>query len=138
MAGNSQRRGAVRKDGTKKTCFIFGVIAAGKVFVMFDDITRRVNAETALRESAANLRRVIEQLPIAMTIVSLDGRLEFANRKFEENFGYTPDDICNLEDMGRQAYPDEAYRREVMQYWAGVAAAARHFGLNTKRRKAAC
>ena len=48
------------KDGTVKTVGIFGVAVAGKVFVMFDDITERQQTDLRLRESEANFRSVLE------------------------------------------------------------------------------
>jgi PAS domain S-box-containing protein len=48
------------KDGTVKTVGIFGVPVAGKVFVMFDDITERQQTEQRLRKSEANFRTVLE------------------------------------------------------------------------------
>ena len=97
-------------DGAVKTCFIYGVVAAGKVFVMFDDISERVRAQEALV-------RVIEQAPIPMAISDGNGRLELLNRRFTQVFGYTRDDIPDLETLGREVYPDEKYRQEVTEYW---------------------
>lgn len=73
------RRGEYRvtcKDGTVKTMDIFGVPAANKVFVMFDDITKRRQAEDALRlsherlelavaERTVRLRRLASELTLA-------------------------------------------------------------------------
>lgn len=42
------------KDGTTKTMLIFGVIVAEKVFVIFEDITARKQAEEKLRASEAS------------------------------------------------------------------------------------
>ncbi len=50
------------KDGTVKNVFIFGVIAADKVFCMFDDITLRVRAERALRKSEKEIRSLNSEL----------------------------------------------------------------------------
>lgn len=104
------------KDGTKKICDIFGVIAAGKVFVMFNDITQRVEALKALQESEGNLRRILDQAPVAIAIQSFDNRLEFLNRKFQDYFGYTSEDAPDLRRWAQLAYPDEAYRRELLDF----------------------
>lgn len=112
------------KDGSKKTCFIFGVIAAGKVFVMFDDITRRAEAEKALRQSETTLWRMLEQAPISIAIYTLDGKLEFLNRKFTEIFGYRPEDIPTAERWMLQAYPEAGYRRKLEEHQAALIAKA--------------
>jgi PAS domain S-box-containing protein len=111
------------KDGTVKTAILRGVATPdGKILGIFEDVTARAEILRNLSESARTLDRIIEQAPIAMTVTSLDGKLELTNRKFTEVFGYTREDLADLETMARQAYPDEAYRREVMTYWANVAA----------------
>lgn len=112
------------KDRSIKTCYIFGVVAANKVFVMFDDITARVNTERALRESEAALRRVLDNAPIAMGILSTGGRIEYLNRKFTQAIGYTAADIRTYEDWVRLAGIDDEHRRESTDRWLKAAAKA--------------
>ncbi len=77
------------KDGTVKTCFIFGVIAAGKVFVMFDDITRRTDAEKALRESESLYRALIETTATGYVVIDGQGKVVDANRKYVRLSGHS-------------------------------------------------
>lgn len=76
------------KDGSKKTCFIFGVIAADKVFVMFDDITRRGIAERALRESESLYRALIETTGTGYVVVDGQGKVLDANREYVRLSGH--------------------------------------------------
>jgi len=128
FAGNTEIDGGeylvTCKDGSKKTCNIFGVIAAGKVFVMFEDISRRADAEKVLRQSETTLRRILEQAPISIAIHTMEGKLEFINRKFTEIFGYRPEDIPTAERWMQQAYPEEGYRKELEAHQAELMAAA--------------
>lgn len=117
------------KDGSKKTCYIYGVIAGGKVFVMFDDISARVEAEKALRASETDLRRTLEQAPVSIAIHALDGNIEFINRKFIQTFGYKPEDIPTLGDWVRQAYPEEGYRKRLTALWNAWMEKSVHTGL---------
>ncbi|MGD9641448.1 MAG: PAS domain S-box protein [Elusimicrobiales bacterium] len=105
------------KDGAVKDVFIFGVLSAGKAIVMFDDITERLKAERALRDSERTLRRVLEQAPTAIAIHDMGGRIEFINRKFSDTFGYRHEDIPTLESWVNQAYPDPAYREKLVGIW---------------------
>lgn len=68
MAGITQGREIQRddyritcKDGTVKTISTFGVPVAGKVFVMFDDITLRAFREDLMRQSNAELERRVQE-----------------------------------------------------------------------------
>ncbi|OGR44635.1 MAG: hypothetical protein A2X35_04830 [Elusimicrobia bacterium GWA2_61_42] len=108
------------RDGSLKTVFIFGVIAAGKVFVMFDDITARVKAEKALRESEFTLRRILDQAPISIAIADMEGKIEHINRKFSQTFGYRHEEIPTLQSWALKAYPEEAYRNKLLAHWAGL------------------
>lgn len=106
------------KDGAVKDVLIFGVLSAGKAIVMFDDITERLKADRALRDSERTLRRVLEQAPTAIAIHDIGGRIEFINRKFSETFGYRQEDVPTLESWVNQAYPDPAYRDKLVKIWA--------------------
>lgn len=105
------------RDGRKKTCFIFGVIAAGKVFVMFDDITARLEVQEAIRESEDHLRLIMENSPMSIAIISLDDRIEYLNPKFTQVFGYTLRDIPAFPDWERLAAPGPEYAGEQTARW---------------------
>lgn len=105
------------KDGTVKTCFIFGVIAAEKIFVMFNDVSVRVAVEQTLRDNEKTLRRVLQQAPVGIAIHALDGKIEFINSKFVGSFGYKPEDIPDMAAWTRRAYPEESYRAKLLALW---------------------
>lgn len=83
------------------------------------EITARKLTETALRESEAALRRILDLAPMSMSIVNIDGTIEYINRKAEQTFGYSHTDIPDMGRWWALAYPDEAYRREVTERWMG-------------------
>jgi PAS domain S-box-containing protein len=76
-------------------------------------------AEAALRESEDRFRKIVEQAPIAMAIVGMDGAIEFINKKAVTVFGYLPEDIPTMDRWWIQAYPNKAYRTEVVADWMG-------------------
>ena len=71
-----------------------------------------------LREtSEARFRQLFEEAPVALGLADPEGRLGIQNARFVELFGYTPDDIPDLEAWWRLAYPDPEYRRAVQERW---------------------
>lgn len=85
----------------------------------FRDVTERKASEDMLIESEGRFRKIVENAPIAMAIVSPKGEIEMINQKAIEVFGYLPKDIPTMERWWVQAYPDKDYRKEVIADWMG-------------------
>ena len=60
------------------------------------DLTQRRLTEEALRESEERFRLTIDEAPIGMALVSLDGRFVRVNRAFCEVVGYEAAELMNL------------------------------------------
>jgi PAS domain S-box-containing protein len=87
--------------------------------VMVENISVRKQAEEALKQSEEHFRKIVEQAPIAMAVVGMDGTIEFINRKAVTVFGYLHEDIPTMDRWWSQAYPDEVYRKKVVADWTG-------------------
>ena len=111
-----------RKDGTP-----LRVIAAGSpimidgvitgVIAVYTDITDRVRAEDALRESEQKFRTLVQESPFGIALIEKNGRYLYSNPEFSNIFGYTIEDIPTSDVWFRKAYPDKAYRDTVVQTW---------------------
>ena len=80
------------------------------------DITERKQAEEELKESEDKSTKLTEQLPVAISVLDNNENTVYANRKYLETIGY----ICeneNLSDWFLRAYPDEEYRKWVIEKW---------------------
>jgi len=78
---------------------------------------KRNDAEEALRKSEARFRRLAENAPFGLSIIASDGTFEYLNPEFTRVFGFDLDDVPNKDAWFLKAYPDEAYRRKVMDTW---------------------
>ncbi|QXE91430.1 PAS domain S-box protein [Geomonas subterranea] len=70
-----------------------------------------------LVESENRFRKIIQQSPISMSIVSADGTIVYINDYAVQTMGYEPRDIPHMSDWWVQAYPDPVYREQVIRQW---------------------
>ncbi|MBL8398946.1 MAG: response regulator [Candidatus Accumulibacter sp.] len=90
------------------------------------DITERKRVEDALRDNEAKFRRMIEASPVAIGVADEQGNIEYLNLRFIERFGYRHEDLPHVNEWFQRAYPDPAYRQEVLDLWiAGMESAKR-------------
>ena len=73
----------------------------------------RDRIETALRDSEARYRILVEQSPASIVITDLKGAIEYVNPKFTQVTGYTPDEVIGQNprilksgEMSRAQYKD--------------------------------
>jgi len=72
-----------------------------------------------------NVLSLLNWLPFGFEIASTDDQIQFANSTFKDLFGYSQDDIADIEDWWRLVYPDPAYREFARSQWYTSIAAAR-------------
>jgi len=101
---------------------------AAKNNALMAEIQERQRTEVALRNSQAQLQAILDLSPIGIGWSDADGNVEYINKKFNELFGYTLDDIPSIEHWYRLAYPDEIFRNEVVADWAREVANAKDSG----------
>jgi len=67
--------------------------------------------------SESRFGQLIENCPIPMCFVNAEGRFVYSNKRFTESFGYTFKDVSTLDEWWEAAYPDEGYRKWVLDTW---------------------
>ena len=81
------------------------------------DISHRKKAEAALRESEEKFRTLVEESPLAISLIGKDGRYKYINPQFRDIFGYSMDDVPTGTEWFKKAFPDEAYRHVIVKAW---------------------
>ncbi len=81
------------------------------------DITGRVLADNALKESEERFKRLLDAAPIAISIVNGDDTVGYLNQKHIEIMGYDLQDIPTLEHWWSRAYPGEPDRAGIRAAW---------------------
>jgi len=75
-----------------------------------------------------HLCELIENLQFPLGVVNAQGDVTYINPCFVDLFGYTLDDIPNLDAWWPRACPDEGYRRWVLETWNATVTQARRSG----------
>lgn len=79
-------------------------------------------------ERRIQLEDILEFSPVAIDWSDGENRIEYFNQQFTRLFGYTLADLPDLETWYRLAYPDEHYRKTVIQPWIQAVTQARQTG----------
>jgi PAS domain S-box-containing protein len=87
---------------------IIGILSSG------EDITERVRAEEALRESEARFRQVYEHMTMGIARVSLGFRIESANEAYCRMLGYREEELIgkHLRDITHPETVEENLRKQ--------------------------
>lgn len=86
---------------------------------MVSDITNQKQMIASLQKSEEKFRTLVEQSPLGISLIGRDGRYKYLNPQFQNIFGYTIEDVPTGTAWFRQAFPDEQFRREVINVWKG-------------------
>jgi diguanylate cyclase (GGDEF)-like protein/PAS domain S-box-containing protein len=75
-------------------------------------------------ERRSQIEDILDFCPVAIGWSEGETRIEYINHQFTQLFGYTLDDLPDLETWYRLAYPDERYRESVLAPWRKAVALA--------------
>ena len=82
-----------------------------------EDITQRKRTEEALKKEKRAFFAILDNDPVGVILTDRNGVYVFVNREFTNVTGYTREDVPTGTDWFNKAYPDPAYRKEVMEAW---------------------
>ena len=95
---------------------VYGTLTSNAVDLMRKMAEHKVASE-ALHVEEKRSQTIIEASPIPMAVNDEQGNITYLNPAFTQTFGYTRQDIPTLVEWAIKAYPDQAYREQVMAKW---------------------
>lgn len=101
------------------------VAVEGEILRLFTFLDAPPQGSVTLAGWQENVISLLNWLPFGFEISGTDDQIQFANSTFKALFGYTQDEISNIEDWWRLAYPDPDYREFARTQWYDSIAAAR-------------
>ncbi len=111
----------IRGDGTNAFCTARGIAKKDnegnviKLYGSFQDNTKRIKAEKALRQNEEKISAVINNSPFPVAVVDVnDQNILFWSKSALQLFGHKPK---TTEEWYELAYPDPKYRQEVIERW---------------------
>ncbi len=108
---------AVCKDGSIRFIEVHSTRIGRRNLSLFSDVTDRKLAEQALRDSEEHFRSLTERSPMPIAIYNDQDILEYVNDQFTETFGYTLEDIPDMDHWWLLTCPDEQYREARRADW---------------------
>jgi PAS domain S-box-containing protein len=78
---------------------------------------KRCSAEEALIKKEELFRSIIEFSPLPVCIIAKDGRNLYLNPTFSQEFGYTLEDLPDMQDWFQNAFPDDPSRNHAISIW---------------------
>jgi PAS domain S-box-containing protein len=80
------------------------------------NINKRKLAEQELKQRNTFIQTVLDRLPIGVALNKFDkGEATYMNKKFEEIYGWSFEELKNVPTFFKRVYPDEKYRKEIVK-----------------------
>lgn len=83
------------------------------VIAFIRDITKRITIENVLKERNCFIEAILDNLPVGVAVITLEGLKNYVNKKFIEIYGWPEEELLNIKDYFTKLFPDKAYRRSV-------------------------
>lgn len=81
------------------------------------DVTERIGAEKALALEKQRFETLAGQAPFGLVMMGKRGLFDYVNENFKQMFGYNSKDMPDGQEWLEKAFPDPAYRKEVLRAW---------------------
>lgn len=101
--------------------WLFVAVTAALLYGLVNrDVRQQYSTNMALQNSEAKFKAIADHIPVGVGVSSLAdaaGTILYTNPKFVEMFGYPLAEVPSVAAWVLRAYPAEAYRRQVVEWW---------------------
>ncbi|MCX5811460.1 MAG: diguanylate cyclase [Proteobacteria bacterium] len=87
------------------------------MMVIIRDISHLMKIEEELHNEKMKFITAFENAPFGIILINKNGKFEYINKKFQELFGYSLDELPDWKTWFRKVFPDPKYRHEIMLTW---------------------
>lgn len=112
---------SLRKDGSRRHLVFSSALmeceGRKQILSIVLDNTERKKAENALKASEERFRTLFMNAPLPLVLLTMDGKASALNQAMIHTFGYTLEEIPDLDHWWPLAYRDPEYRRQVKTAW---------------------
>lgn len=121
-----------RKDGTTFSAEVtVTTMPDGNLLALVKDITERKQLETALLNEKSQLKAIIDNIPVMLTMYDPNVNMLFLNNEFEKKLGVTTKEAANLNIM-ELFYPNEEIRKSAAEFMLKASNEWKEFPLTSK------
>lgn len=101
------------------------ITVEGEALRLFTFMDAPPQGSVALAGWQENVIAMLDWLPFGFEIAGTDDQIQFANSSFHQMFGYSQDEIEDIDEWWRLVYPDPDYRLHAKTLWETSLATAR-------------
>ncbi len=81
------------------------------------EVEERRRAEAEALEEKERFRVLVDEAPLGVALISPGGQYLYVNQMFQQLFGYSLKEVSNGRSWFELAFPDPAYRKQVLDTW---------------------
>ena len=86
----------------------------GQLAILSSDNTKRWKAEQEVHQKNEFIQTVLDNLPVGIALNSIsNGNVTYTNKRFEEIYGWTKEEISNTAVFFEKVFPEKGYRDEI-------------------------
>lgn len=96
-------------------------------------VARRKNAQTILRRHMERHRKIIDNIPVMLTLFTPEGGIQLLNREFRRLTGWSEREVRRMKDPMAAFFPDLQVRRQIREFFLRSPSDWKEFPIMTQK-----